>query len=254
MKKIYIDDCLNVLKSFKTNKNIDLIYLDPPFGGKCDKIFGLSWDCLNDYLNWIRPILYELHRVLKNTGSIYLHCDPTASHYLKIIMDNIFGVENFQNEIVWCYRSGGATKKRFSRKHDVLLFYAKDVNKCRYNCIKERVYYEKPFFNPEQDEQGRYYADVLPVDWWTDVQPVLNLSKERTEYPTQKPLALLERIIKASSNRGDVVLDPFCGSGTTIVSAQKLGRQWIGIDINHECRKIIIRRLEELKCTLKKER
>jgi len=197
------------------------------------------------YLTMMTPRLMELHRVLKDTGSIYLHCDPTASHYLKIIMDNIFGIKNFQNEIVWCYRSGGATKKRFSRKHDVLFFYSKEYKKFNYNCIKERVYYDKPFFSPEQDEEGRYYADVLPVDWWTGIQPVLNLSKERTEYPTQKPLALLERIIKASSNKGDIILDPFCGCATTMIASEKLGRQWIGIDIVYQSVVLLKERLRK---------
>lgn len=164
---------------------------------------------LTAYLVMMTIRLIELHRILKPTGSIYLHCDPTASHYLKIMMDAIFGSGNFQNEIIWCYRTGGATKKRWSRKHDIILFYSK-TDDFYFNCIKEREYYEKPFFNPQQDAEGRYYADVLPVDWW-QIPAVINVSKERTDYPTQKPLALLEKIIKASCPPNGVVFDPFCG-------------------------------------------
>jgi site-specific DNA-methyltransferase (adenine-specific) len=199
-------------------------------------MFGTS--DLMAYLVMMTIRLIDMHRILKSTGSIYLHCDPTASHYLKIIMDQIFGVENFQNEIIWCYRTGGATKKRWSRKHDVILFYSKTEN-FYFNCIKEREYYEKPFFNPQQDEQGRYYADVLPVDWW-NIPAVINVSKERTDYPTQKPLLLLEKIIKASCPPDGIVLDPFCGCATTLIATQKLNstelninRTWIGIDITY---------------------
>lgn len=200
------------------------------------EIFGTS--DLMSYLVMMTIRLIELRRVLKPTGSIYLHCDPTASHYLKIIMDSIFGSENFQNEVIWCYRTGGATKKRFSRKHDVIFFYSK-TDDFFFNCIKEREYYEKPFFNPQQDENGRYFADVLPVDWWL-IPAVINVSKERTDYPTQKPLLLLEKIIKYSCPPNGIVLDPFCGCGTALIATQKLNsselsinRTWIGIDITY---------------------
>lgn len=186
------------------------------------------------YLTMMCIRLIELHRVLKDTGSIYLHCDPTASHYLKIIMDAIFGPKNFQNEIVWGYRTGGLSKKRWAQKHDIIFFYTK-TNKYTFNPIRERIYYDKPFFNPNIDDQGRYYADVYLRDVWDDeeVKPVINVSKERIGYPTQKPESLLLRIIRASSNEGDIVLDPFCGCGTAIVAAQRLNRRWIGIDITH---------------------
>jgi len=153
----------------------------------------------------------ELFRVLKPTGSFYLHCDPTASHYLKLVLDSIFCSKggDFINEIIWCYRTGGATKRRWSRKHDTIFFYTKSDN-FLFNCEKERVYYDKPFFNPKIDNQGKYYEDVLPVDWW-QIPAVINVSKERLGYPTQKPEKLLERIIKASSNEGDLVADFFCG-------------------------------------------
>ena len=179
--------------------------------------------------------LVELHRVLKPTGSFYLHCDPTASHYLKIMLDQIFGVKNFQNEVIWCYKTGGATKKRFARKHDILLFYAKNANQMIFNTQKEKSYmmhkygFKKSDF--QEDEHGQY-SRVIMKDWW-EIPSVGSADRQRLGYPTQKPEALLERIIKASSNEGDTVLDAFAGCGTTIAVAQRLNRQWIGIDITH---------------------
>ena len=175
--------------------------------------------------------LRAMRRVLKTTGNIYLHCDPTAEHYLKLVMDAMFGVQNFRNAIVWGYRTGGVSKKRWPRKHDVILCYGKSSNTI-HNPLTERIYYDKPFFTTNEDEDGRYYADVYVRDVWDDIKAVINVSKERLGYPTQKPLALLERIIKASSNPGDLVLDTFCGCGTTVHAAESLNRQWIGIDIS----------------------
>lgn len=196
------------------------------------------------YLAMMAPRLLEMRRVLKDTGNIYLHCDPTASHYLKLLMDAIFGVDNFRNEIIWGYRTGGVSKRWWARKHDIILFYTKS-DSYYFNPIKERVYYEKPFFEPKVDAQGRYYADVYIRDVWDDegVKPVINVSKERIGYPTQKPEKLLERIIKVNSNRGDLVLDPFCGCGTTVAVAERLGRRWIGIDITYLAIDVISKRL-----------
>ena len=174
--------------------------------------------------------LRAMRRVLKTTGSVYLHCDPTASHYLKLVMDAVFGVQNFRNEIVWGYRTGGVSKKRWPRKHDVILCYGKSNNTI-HNPLIEQIY-DKPFFTANEDEDGRYYDDVYVRDVWDDIKAVINVSKERLGYPTQKPLALLERIIKASSNPDDLILDPFCGCGTAIHAAESLNRQWIGIDIS----------------------
>ena len=210
------------------------------------------------YLAFMGSRLAEMHRLLKPTGSIYLHCDPTASHYLKGVMDAIYDQNNrkkndfFQNEIVWGYRTGGVSKKRWARKHDTLLFYAKS-KEYQHSALKERVYYEKPFFTVEKDENGNYYADVYVRDiWedikpllkpsdlqkdvffrdvWEDIKPLINLSKERLGYPTEKPRPLYERMIKASSNEGNLVMDPFAGCGTTIDAAHTLKRFWIGIDL-----------------------
>ena len=190
--------------------------------------------------------LLAMKRVLKPTGSIYLHCDPTASHYLKVVMDAIFEKQNFRNEIVWCYKRWTASKRQLPRLHDIILWYA---NTKEWNFIPIMVPNDNP--NPSQyvsakdsfgktvtakDDMGRpikraISAEIAVGDWW--YIPILSpVSKERLGYPTQKPLALLERIIRASSNEGDIVLDPFCGCGTTVHAAEQLNRQWIGIDIS----------------------
>lgn len=210
------------------------------------------------YLAFMGPRLAEMHRLLKDTGSIYLHCDQKASHYLKGVMDAIWDQKNlkdndfFQNDIIWGYRTGGASKKRWARKHDNLLFYAKS-KAYEHNPQKERIYYDKPFFTSDVDEDGNYYADVyvrdiwediLPLikasdfekdvflrDVWQDIKAVLNVSGECLHYNTQKPRLLYERLIQASSHRGNIVMDPFCGCGTTIDAAHTLKRNWIGIDL-----------------------
>jgi site-specific DNA-methyltransferase (adenine-specific) len=206
------------------------------------------------YLTMMSPRIMELHRVLKPTGSFYLHCDPTASHYLKIILDSIFKDRNFQNEIIWSYRTGGSSKGRWSKKHDVILYFSK-TSKPTFNLQKEKAYTKSKsrkagivdygggtaeFF---EDEFGVYNL-VNARDVW-DIPYINSQSKERLGYPTQKPEALLERIINASSNKGDVVLDPFCGCGTTINVAERLGRKWIGIDITHLAVSLMKTRLQD---------
>lgn len=191
----------------------------------------------------------EIHRVLKKTGSFYLHCDPTASHYLKLILDSVFCPRggDFQNEISWCYGSGGASKRHYSRKHDSIFFYTKNDN---YTFNVDAV--REPYSSKEKVEfksiNGKDYLRKhslgrIPFDWW-QIPILTNTAKERLGYPTQKPEALLEKIIKASSNEGDVVLDAFCGCGTTIAVAEKLNRKWIGIDITYQSISLILKRLE----------
>ena len=187
--------------------------------------------------------LAEMRRVLKPAGSIYLHCDPHANAYLRILMDAIFGENQFRNEVVWSYRTGGVSKRHWPRKHDTLLFYTKS-DQYRHNPPQERLYYDKPFFNSQTDAAGNYIADVYIRDVWDDIKPVINVSKERVGYPTQKPLALLERIIKASSNCDDLVLDPFCGCGTAADAAASLGRKYLGIDISGIAVRVMQQRLE----------
>ena len=200
------------------------------------------------YLVMMAPRLVEMRRVLKDTGSIYLHCDPTASHYLKMLMDSVFGVDNFRNEIDWCYTSGGVSKRWFARKHDVILFYSKS-GAYKFNP-QYRPYSEKTLQRGLTAVKGKYFDQglrsdgALMQDWWADIQPLLSpTSKERLGYPTQKPIALLERIIAASSDEGDVILDPFCGCGTAVDAAQQMKRRWIGIDIAYIAVDLIRNRL-----------
>jgi len=197
------------------------------------------------YLTYMAERLAEMRRLLRDTGSIYLHCDPSASHYLKLLMDGIFGARNFMNEAVWSYRTGGVSKRRWPRKHDILLFYQAS-KRYKHKPIVERVYYDKPFFTELQDEKGRYYADVYVRDVWEDIKPLINVSAERIGYPTQKPVALGDRIIEASSSKGDLVLDPFVGGGTTVEAAFNKGRNWLGIDISPRAIDLIkFRRLKD---------
>ena len=212
------------------------------------------------YPAWLNPTLFEMKRVLKPTGSIYVHCDWHASHYIKTEMDKIFGYDNFRNEIVWCYKSGGKSKDRFPVKHDILLYYGKNL---------------KPYFNPEEvriervnpnnkiiEENGikyvvfkkfnreykyEYDTGALVEDWWVDITNIGPHNKtERIGYPTQKPEELLERIIKASSNEGDVVADFFMGGGTTGAVAIRNGRRFIGCDISRVAVSVTASRLIDI--------
>jgi site-specific DNA-methyltransferase (adenine-specific) len=206
------------------------------------------------YLVMMAPRLLEMHRVLRETGSIYLHCDPTSSHYLKLVLDRIFGAKNFRNEIIWMYKGGGRSKKAFARKHDVIFFYSMS-GKWTFNyqdILVDRT--NKTYFT---DEDGRrywlkygkkYYLQhdgKVPEDCWADIDPLHGPYNERLGYPTQKPLSLLERIIKASSNEEDIVLDPFCGCGTTLVAAQSLNRRWLGMDVSTDAIELSSKRLED---------
>lgn len=202
------------------------------------------------YLTYMVRRLLPMHRLLKPTGSVYLHCDPKASHYLKVAMDGIFGHGNFLNEVVWAYRTGGASKRWFGRKHDILLYYARSMGRHTFHVDKERSYSTgaPPGFKgiqKHQDEHGRWYTMASLRDVW-EINAVGRTSKERLGYATQKPVALLERIIRASSNEGDVVFDPFCGCATTVEAAHRLRRKWIGIDIAiHAVKRVAAVRLRD---------
>ena len=282
-------DNLTIMQSF-ADCCVDLIYIDPPFNTRKERkgdagAFDDKYDKDNvaakqtvpdnvqhllafvksvkpliyHYLLFMYPRLVQTHRILKETGSIYLHCDPTASHYLKLLMDVVFGKDNFRNEIVWHYQAGTKGEKNFGKKHDIILFF---TNGDSYFFEKQ----SKPIRNTKRynkkDEEGRlydingqgkkYYLDdgATCDDVWTwvqekEYQQLNSQSKERTGYPTQKPLALLERIIKASSNEGDVVLDAFCGSGTAIIASMRLHRRWIGIDASPDAIKTAQARIIE---------
>ena len=196
------------------------------------------------YLSYMAARLLECKRVLKDTGSIYLHCDPAMNYLLRTVMDSIFGRKNFRNEIVWCYTGPGSPRMRqFNRKHDTIFWYSKGKT-WTFNRDALRIPYKdgKPhtggFTHKSGDKAGtnmtkevaESYTGKIPEDWWQH-RIAARSKTERTGYPTQKPLGILRRILQASSNEGDVVLDPFCGCGTTIHAAQELQRHWIGIDV-----------------------
>ena len=198
------------------------------------------------YLIYIAMRLLELKRVLKDTGSIYLHCDQTMSHSLKLVMDAVFGKENFRNEIIWYYKTGGCSKRYFGKKHDTILFYS-NTKSYIFNFYKEKSYLQHKYgfknIKIFKDEKGDYtkvgIRDVFDIPALRGNQP------ESVGYPTQKPVALLERIIKASSNEDDLVLDPFCGCATTCIAAEKLNRRWIGIDLSLKAGELVNLRLKK---------
>ena len=200
--------------------------------------------------------MLELRRILKPTGSIYLHCDHNASHYLKLIMDSVFGQQNFRNEIVWYYKGNSIAKRVFPAKHDTILFYATrdyvfhpilvpyaESTLRRYNHVDEDGKRYKISALRDGNKEKVYMKEGKLADSVWDI-PVVRKKKERVGYPTQKPITLLERIIKASSNSGDLVLDPFCGCATTCVAAERLQRQWIGIDLSAKAVELVKMRLE----------
>jgi len=278
---LYCGDNLDILRKHIKDESVDLIYIDPPFfsnrhyevvwGDEAEiRSFEDRWEGgINVYIEWMRPRVEELYRVLKPTGSFYLHCDWHASHYLKIMLDEIFGARQFLNEIVWHYGPKATQRSiSFQRKHDIIFFYAKQQGqhyfypplqeygkgslaerRSRYNNQDEQGRYR---WTTRRDKAGKKYRakvylkeGVIMTDVWTI--PVINATaKERLGYPTQKPEALLDRIIKASSNKGDVILDAFCGCGTTLVVAHKLGRRWIGIDISPTAAKVMEGRLKKV--------
>jgi DNA modification methylase len=240
-------DNLHVMRQLPS-ESIDLIYIDPPFfsGRQYNIIFGDQnevrsftdiWEGgMPGYLIWLNARLYEMKRLLKKTGSIYVHCDWHASHYIKVEMDKIFGHENFLNEIIWHYSAGAVGKKHFGRKHDTILRYGKTKDVAFYpdnvrvpyaDSTLQRLMYSGA---RERDvEKVLKRGGKVPTDVW-EIGIVQGNSAERIGYPTQKPEALVERIIKASTQEGDVVADFFCGGGTTPAVAQRLGRRWIACD------------------------
>lgn len=255
---LFNDDCLIALQSID-DQSVDMAYLDPPFFTQKKQIlknsngqkyeFSDEWESRDTYLFYIKERLFEVRRVLKDSGSIFLHCDSSASHYLKVLMDEVFGENNFQSEIIWSYKRWSNSKKGLLAGHQTIYFYSKTKNYqfntlyCDYSpttnldqILQERVRNSEGKSTYRRDTNGNVVwgkeKQGVPLsDVWEI--PFLNpKAKERTGYPTQKPIELLERIIKISTNKGDTVLDPFCGSGTTLVAAKLLDRKYIGIDIN----------------------
>ena len=316
----YHGDCLFVLKHDITPESIDLIYLDPPFftgkvqrgkwqpgamevsyedsrqfwATKADEMrlhapqwlkhIALQRPDFASYLYYITVRLQECHKVLKDTGSIYLHCDYRASHYLKMVMDEVFGHNNFINEIAWCYEDiGGKAPDYFKRKHDTIFLYQK--SDARYFHLQFKSLspstikrYQK-YFDDNGQITYQHLKDTNPgvfkklkgipddlnlvwidknkgqplLDWWSDISAIRAGFDESTGYPTQKPMALLDRIIIASTRDGETVLDPFCGCGTAIISAHNLNRRWIGIDINKSAYEVTKDREVQMRLGIKEE-
>ena len=273
LNKVICDDCLNGFEQIENNI-VDLIYLDPPFFTqdvqrlyskelKKELAFSDEWNCMEAYLQYMEKRLIECKRILKDTGSIFVHCDRNASHYLKVLLDQIFGINNFQSEIVWMYKRWSNSKKGLLNNHQVILFYSK-TDRFKFNRIytdysettnidqilQERVRGKDGKSRYKTDENGdvvigKSKKGVPLSDVWEI--PYLNpKAKERVGYPTQKPVILLEQIIKLVTNEGDIVVDPFVGSGTTLVAAKMLNRKYFGMDISSEAVHLAEKRLETL--------
>jgi DNA modification methylase len=259
INKLILGDNLESLKELP-DESIDLIYLDPPFfsNQNHEVIWGDEGEIrsyqdrwaggIDHYIGWLYERVEQMHRVLKQNGSMYLHCDWHADAYIRaFVLDKIFGEKNFLNEIVWRYSSGCASKKIYSRNHDIIYFYVKSKN---YTFNPDEIKVQRTGEVLRRIQSGTPNAtrattlEKLPEDIF-EIQYINAMAKERIGYPTQKPEALLERIIKASSNKGDVVLDPFMGGGTTIAVSERLGRQWIGIDQSVMAIKVTEFRLEK---------
>ena len=254
MNKIFLGDCLDWLKYIPDN-SVDMCYIDPPFFTQKKFInsegigFSDKWKGgVKTYIVWMEERVKEIHRVLKDTGTIFLHCDYHASHRLRVMLDDVFGEKNFINEIIWCYGSGGVSKKHFSRKHDSIFWYSKS-REYTFNCDDIREPYKEKCLVEFKLVNGKKYRRKnplgrIPFDWF-EIPIITNTAKERTGYKTQKPEALLERIIKCSTNENDIVLDCFGGGGTTAAVASKLGRKFITGDVNPDAIKIIKKRVNK---------
>ena len=273
INKIYNGNCTEVLKKVDSNI-VDLVYFDPPFfTQKKHKLtnkdnsrtyeFDDKYSSLDEYLRIIENVLIETHRVLKDTGSVFLHCDKTASHYLRILLDKVFGSINFQSEIIWSYKRWSNAKKGLLNSHQVIFFYSKSKDFKFNNIFTEysaTTNIDQILQDRQKDENGKsiYKKDAsgniiigkekkgVPLsDVWEI--PYLNpKAKERTGYPTQKPVLLLNQILSIVTDENDLVIDPFCGSGTTCVSAKHLKRNFIGIDISSDAVELANKRLEEM--------
>ena len=253
---LHLGDNLVIMKSLP-DESVDLIYCDPPFNtGKDWGEFDDRWDDLSGYLNFMMIRIKEVYRLLKSTGSFYLHCDPTTSHYLKVEVDKIFSRKHFRNEIIWCYTKPVVPCiKQFPNATDTILFYSKSSDWC-FNKDDVRIPYKnndvgghlkkiKTGESLQEWKDRKISEGKIPENWWVNISPIHRLKTEKVGYPTQKPIALLDRIIQVSSDVGDIILDPFCGSGTALVSANQLGRYYIGIDENPKAISISSDRLQQ---------
>ena len=271
--KIFHGNCVEKLKEIEANK-VDLIYFDPPFftqrkhsltnkDNSKTYEFDDKYNSIEEYLELVENVLLESKRVLKNTGSVFLHCDKTASHNIRVVMDKVFGRENFQSEIIWSYKRWSNAKKGLLNAHQVIFFYSKTQD-FKFNTLytdysattnldqilqdRERNENGKSVYKKDENGNvvlGKEKKGVPLSDVWEI--PYLNPNaKERTGYPTQKPVLLLNQILNIVTDEGDLVVDPFCGSGTTCVSAKSLKRQFIGIDISKDAVELANSRLEEM--------
>ncbi len=268
MNRIVFGDNLAILRDLPA-ASVDLIYIDPPFNtgkrqtrtrmkttraedgdrtgftGNRYKTLKLGTqeysDIFDDYLAFLEPRLIEAYRILSLTGTLYFHIDYREVHYCKILLDQIFGRDSFLNEIIWAYDFGGRSKKKWPAKHDNILVYVKDPKNYTFNVDDiDRIPYMAPgLVGPEKAAKGK-----LPTDtWWHTI--VGTNSKEKTGYPTQKPIGILNRIISASTNPGDTILDFFAGSGTTGASSLELGRKFILVDNNEQSLQVMAKRFEQ---------
>jgi len=270
---IYEGNCVEKLKEIQ-NESIDLIYFDPPFftqkkhslstrDNSKKYEFDDSWDSLDEYLQLIESCLIECKRVLKPSGSVFLHCDKIASHYIRVLLDKVFGMKNFRSEIIWSYKRWSNSKKGLLNSHQNIYFYSKSKD-FKFNQIytdyapstnidqilqdRKRTKNGKSVYKKDENGNvvlGKEKKGVPLSDTWEI--PYLNpKAKERVGYPTQKPVLLLKQIIGIASNEGDLILDPFCGSGTTCVAAKKMNRDFIGIDKSKDAVELSRRRLKEM--------
>lgn len=271
--EVILGDALDILGTV-ADDTADMIYLDPPFytqekqrmlssRNNKEYIFDDTWKNMEDYLSYMEKRLMHCKRVLKETGSIFVHCDRNASHYLKVLMDKIFGISNFQSEIIWSYKRWSNSKKGLLNNHQVILFYSK-TSRFKFHRIyteysettnidqilQERVRNQdgKAVYKYNADGEiviGQSKKGVPLSDVWEI--PYLNpKAKERVGYPTQKPILLLEQILRLVTDEGDLVIDPFMGSGTTVVAAKMLNRKYLGIDILPDAVELAGKRLESL--------
>lgn len=267
---IYKNDCLNILAEMESN-TIDMIYLDPPFftqkkqklkdnEGK-EYCFDDCWKSMEEYIHFLELRIIQCKRVMKENGSLFFHCDSTASAYIKIMLDKVFGYNNFRSEIIWSYKRWSNAKNNLLGTHQIILYYSKTkhfkFNKI-YTSYSPTTNIDQILQDRVRDDRGKVVYKVdddgeivytnekkgVPLsDVWEI--PFLNpKAKERVGYPTQKPILLLERILLISTDEGDIVLDPFCGSGSTLVASQLLKRRYVGIDISEDAINLTKKRLE----------
>ena len=273
---IHHADCLTALQAMPS-ATANLIYLDPPFNTNTrrttqDASYADSFGSPQAYIAYMRPRVQQMRRTLMPNGSLFFHCDWRTSHHVRVMLDEVFEMtsderrapngknsslvtrhSSFVNEIVWHYGLGASrTRRQLLTKHDVIFWYANGPA-YTFNLIRQEPTEAMRNKYRHVDEQGNHYMNSYgkkyilkggkPLDDVWDIPAIAPTSGERAGYPTQKPLALLHRIVQLASNAGDVVLDPFCGSGTTLVAAQQLGRQWVGIDANSQAIEIARQRL-----------